>query len=247
MINHFSLINIYESPKTNSKISSQILYGEKFKILSTKNGWLKIKTNYDKYTGFIKKNKYFSGFKPTHKIFTLKSIIFKRIKSKFIPTKQFLYFSTTIINLECKTKFVRFEKNRWINKKDLKKINHFEKNYLKIIKLFLNIQYLWGGKSAAGIDCSALIQIIFKYNQKFFPRDTKDQIKFCKKINHRKFKTGDILFWKGHVGLCLDSKKIIHAYGPRKKVLIMSIKKTIDLISRTANLKVKKISNMNNF
>ena len=56
-----------------------------------------------------------------------------------------------------------------------------------------------------------------------------------------KFKKGDIVFWKGHVGICLNSTKFIHAYGPRKKVLIMPINQTIKLIEKTAGLKVKKI------
>ena len=98
-----------------------------------------------------------------------------------------------------------------------------------------------------GIDCSALIQIFFKFNKIFFPRDTKDQVKYCKKKYNKKFKEGDIIFWKGHVGLCLNKTKFIHAYGPRKKVLIMDIKKTINLIATTANLKVKKISNIKNY
>ena len=49
------------------------------------------------------------------------------------------------------------------------------------------------------------------------------------------------------MGICVDKKKFIHAYGPRKKVLIMDIKKTIKLIAITANLKVKKISNIKNY
>ena len=57
----------------------------------------------------------------------------------------------------------------------------------------------------------------------------------------------NIIFWKGHVGLCLDKKKFIHAYGPKKKVLIMPTKQTIDLISRTAKLEVKKISNIKKY
>jgi hypothetical protein len=47
--------------------------------------------------------------------------------------------------------------------------------------------------------------------------------------------------------LCINKSKFIHAYGPRKKVLIMGIKETIDLIHRTANLKIKKISNIKNY
>jgi hypothetical protein len=48
----------------------------------------------------------------------------------------------------------------------------------------------------------------------------------------------DLIFWKGHVALAISKKKLIHGYGPSKKVVIMPIKKTIDRIYKTANLKV---------
>ena len=55
MINNYPLINIYEKPKNYSAISSQMIYGEKFSVISTTKNWLKIKTNFDNYVGFIKK------------------------------------------------------------------------------------------------------------------------------------------------------------------------------------------------
>ena len=63
--------NIYSKPSSNSEVSSQILYGEKFKILSKKRDWVKIKTNFDNYIGFIKKNKFNLNFRPTKKIYKL--------------------------------------------------------------------------------------------------------------------------------------------------------------------------------
>ena len=42
------------------------------------------------------------------------------------------------------------------------------------------------------------------------------------------FKKGDLIFWKGHVAVCLNSTKLVHAYGPKKRVIIMPIRKTID-------------------
>ena len=131
-------------------------------------------------------------------------------------------------------------------KSDIKNIDHHEKNYIKIFKFFLNTKYLWGGKTCDGIDCSALIQIYFYYNRIFFPRDTKDQIRFCKRKRGGNQLKGDIVFWKGHVGICLNKSRFIHAYGPKKKVLIMPTVQTIKLIDKTANLKVKKVSNINN-
>ncbi len=236
--------NIYSKPLKKSEVISQILYGEKFKILSKKGDWLKIKTFYDKYIGYIKNNKYHQNFEPSNKIYKLKSRIFKKKDNKFFRTENFLFFGSGVSIRNRYKKYVEFDKGKWIKKTDIKRIDDYEKNYLKIFKLFLNSKYLWGGKTCNGIDCSALIQIYFYYNRVFFPRDTKDQIKFCKKNSDKIFSKGDIIFWKGHVGICTNPKKFIHAYGPRKKVLIMPTNFTIKLIKKTANLKVKKISNI---
>ena len=232
-----SIGNINSRPFLNSEVTSQILYGEKFKILSKNKGWIKIKTKYDNYTGFIKNQKFLKKFKPTNKIYNLKSRIFRKKGNKFFKTKNFLYFGSRISVTSKSKGFFEFEKNKWIKISDTKKINHSEKNLIKILKLFLDVKYLWGGKSAEGIDCSALIQIFFYYNRIFFPRDTKDQIKYFRRITDRKNFKKNIIFWKGHVAYCLNKKNLIHAYGPKKKVLIMNIKKTINKIFKDTKLK----------
>jgi cell wall-associated NlpC family hydrolase len=236
------LTNIYERSSKKSPISSQILYGEKFKILSKNESWLRIKTSYDNYIGYIKDKNYTDDHNPTHKIFSLKANIFNKQKHK---TKYSLPFASKISIIQTNKKFVEFEKNKWVIKKDIRKIDHVEKNYLKVLKLFLKTKYVWGGKTYKGIDCSAILQLFYYYNNRFYPRDTKDQLEYSKSnIKIKKFKKGDIIFWKGHVAICIDAKKLIHAYGPEKKVLIMSITKTIDRIKRTAKLIVKKVSSI---
>jgi len=236
-------INLYDRPSYNSKIGSQILYGEKFKILKKGRTFSKIKTEYDDYIGYIKHFKHLNRFVGTHKVIVLKSRIFKYPKNlKKFKSKKFLTFSSKIQVLKKKNGFVMFDKNRWLYAKDIKLINQKDKNIVKILKLFLNCKYRWGGKAYNGIDCSALIQIFYKFNNIFFPRDTIDQIKYKKgTITKKKFKLGDIIYWKGHVALCINSKELIHAYGPKKKVIIMPINETIKRIEKTANLKVKKI------
>jgi uncharacterized protein YgiM (DUF1202 family) len=234
------LSNIYKKPNAFSEVTSQILYGEKFKIISKNKNWIKIKVSFDNYTGYIKNKYYTKDHQPTHKIFTLKANIYNKQKNK---TKNFLPFASRISMIHENKKFIEFEKNKWIKKVNIKKINHIEKDYLKVLKMFLKIKYLWGGKTYRGIDCSAILQLFFYYNNKFYPRDTKDQIKYSAKKNKSKvFKKGDIIFWKGHVAVCINAQKLIHAYGPEKKVLIMNIKETINRIERTAKLTVKKIS-----
>ena len=235
--NYYSIypcINIYEQPSINSKISSQIIYGEKFKVLKKVKNFLKIKTFYDRYHGYIKNKKFINKIKPTHKV--------KVLKTKIYKSNNFLPFSSEIEILKRKKNYVMFEKNKWIKQKDITPINKKEKNFVKIFKSYLNCKYKWGGKTYHGIDCSALVQLFYKFNNKFFPRDTIDQIKYKKGIiTKKKFKLGDIIYWKGHVAVCINSKKLIHAYGPEKKVIIMPINETIKRIERTANLKVKRI------
>ncbi len=235
--NYYSIypyINIYESPSINSKVSSQIIYGERFRVLKKVKNFLKIKTYYDRYNGYIKKRKFSNKTKSTHKV--------KVLKTKIYKSNNFLPFSSEIEILKKNKNYVMFKKNQWIKYKDITPINKKEKNFVKILKSYLNCKYKWGGKTYQGIDCSALVQIFYKFNNKYFPRDTVDQIKYKKgSLIKKKFKKGDIIFWKGHVAVCIDSKKLIHAYGPKKKVIIMPILKTIKRIESTAKLKVKKV------
>ena len=169
------LSNIYKKPSEFSEVTSQILYGEKFKILSKNKNWIKIKMSFDNYIGYIKNKNYTTSYKPTHKVFVLKASIFNKLNNK---TKYFLPFASKISIIQKNKRFIEFENNKWIKKTDIKKINYIENNYLKILKLFLKIKYLWGGKTYKGIDCSAILQLLYYYNNKFYPRDTKDQIKY---------------------------------------------------------------------
>ena len=229
--------NIYKKPSKKSEITSQIIYGEKIKIIKNKNRWLKNKTYNDNYSGYIKNEKLKKGLKIIFKTNRLKTRIFSQNKKK-----NFLTFNSRLPMISKRKKFIEFEKGKWVKRTEIKPINYKDRNFVKILKSFINCKYAWGGKSYKGIDCSALVQLYYLYNNKFFPRDTKDQISFKKgKKKLIKFSRGDIIYWKGHVAVCLNRNQLIHAYGPRKKVLIMNIKKTIELINETAKLKVKKI------
>ena len=233
MINNYPLINIYKTNSLKSKISSQLLYGEKFEILKKKKGWLKIKTSYDKYSGFIKYRKFIKDMRITHKVSCLKANLYSKPKKNFkITTK--LSFCSLICVIDKTENFYKFGKY-WIKKNDVMPLS-YNQDIFNNIKMILNIPYKWGGKSYKGIDCSALVQLFFKFNNLYCPRDTKDQIKYFKKVN--KIKKNAIIFWKGHVAVCLSKNNLIHAYGPKKKVLIMNINKTLKLIEKTAKLKV---------
>ena len=236
LTNNFSIINLHKKPSLNTEVVTQMIYGESFSILKKTKKWLKIKIKEDGYKGYIKNKKFLSFSKPTHKINILKAKIYK------FPNKQKkiyeLPFGSKIKAVDHKSNFLRFSKG-WISKKDVRPVNHKEKNLFRKVLFFKNVKYKWGGKSFKGLDCSALIQLFLNFNNRFCPRDAKDQFKYFKKnIKLKEIKKNDIIYWKGHVALAITNKKLIHAYGPMKKTVVMGIDETIKRIEKTANLKV---------
>ena len=238
--NNFPVINLYKKKSLKSKIDTQLLYGENFRVIKKISNWKKIKIERDGYKGFIKSKKFSYPIKANFKVSVLKARVFSKPNIKKGLNKFLTYDSRLNVNKK-KGKFAKFE-NYWIKTSNLKKINFKNKDLFKDVKIFKNVKYLWGGKSYKGIDCSALVQICLNQNNKYCPRDSKDQEKFFKKnINLKNIKKNDLIFWKGHVAIALSKSKLIHAYGPMKKVVIMDTKKTIKRIFKTANLGVTSI------
>ena len=240
--NMITVLNVYKKPSKKSEVTSQMIYGDSFSIIKKTTRWIKIKTREDNYYGYVQNKDYSKYLKPTHKISVLNAKIYK------LPnrTKKIneLSFNSKIKVTEKKNNFLKFTEG-WVYQNQVKPVKYKDKNPFKRINIFKNIKYKWGGKSFKGIDCSALIQVCLNFNNEYCPRDTKDQIKYFKRnIRLKKIKKNDIIFWKGHVALALSNKKLIHAYGPLKKTIVMDIDKTLKRIDKTANLKVLKIKRL---
>ena len=238
--NNLPIVNLYKKNSLKSGIDTQLLYGDIFKVIKKHNGWRKIRIKEDGYVGYVKSGKFSEPIKPSFKVCVLKARLFGGPSSKK-KLKKFLPYNSRVKIIGKNGKFGKFGKY-WIKISDTKKISFKNKNLFKNIELFKNTKYLWGGKSYKGIDCSALVQVFFNHNNKYCPRDSKDQEKyFKKKVKLKNIRKNDIIFWKGHVAVALSKNKLIHAYGPMKKVVVMDIKKTIERIKKTANLKVTSI------
>ena len=106
--------NIHSQPSTKSEISSQILYGEKFRILNKKKNWVRIQTSFDRYKGFIKIKKFNEKFSAEKKICKLKSKIYVKINNKYVPTNKYLFFASGIAIKNSNKRFLEFEKNKYL-------------------------------------------------------------------------------------------------------------------------------------
>ena len=84
-------------------------------------------------------------------------------------------------------------------------------------KKWAGTPYCYGGEGHNGIDCSALVQKIYKeaFNLQL-PRTTKEQLKVGKAVHKNDLKEGDLLFFKTsykalHTGIYLEKGNFIHA------------------------------------
>ena len=106
-----------------------------------------------------------------------------------------------------------------------------------IMKQMIGTPYLWGGRTNFGIDCSGLLQMLFNFAGISIPRDTHQQVKFFKNsklfnlINidknfdyHNDITMGDIIFWKGHVGIMFSQKFLLHSNAFHMGVFIEPLK-----------------------
>jgi cell wall-associated NlpC family hydrolase len=93
-----------------------------------------------------------------------------------------------------------------------------EPDYVSVAEAYVGIPYLWGGRTSLGIDCSALVQVALARAGVKAPRDTDVQEATLGapvdwKGDVDALVRGDLVFWKGHVGMVAGPNRLLHANG----------------------------------
>tara|TARA_B100000579_G_scaffold67906_1_gene50911 strand:+ start:574 stop:1335 length:762 start_codon:yes stop_codon:yes gene_type:complete len=218
-ISILSIIPVRLEPNNRSEMTTQLIFGEHFKILESIKKWSKIQISHDKYVGWISNNQIqeinFEEYEKLDKeIPTLSTDILDIIESDFnqpivigsvLPTFK---SDHALIN----NKMYKFTGN---TTQGFTQRKHLINNAM----VFLNAPYLWGGRTPFGIDCSGFTQIIYRLQGIKIPRDAYQQINLGQEINLDNCEEGDLAFFENksgkitHVGLILENNKIIHASG----------------------------------
>lgn len=183
-----------------SEMTSQILYGETCEIIKTEGLYSKIKMDFDGYEGWVN------------------SSVLKKENSeisKNLMTQNYGVFDLpegrNLISLGSE---VAFETENFVDN------NNIRESLVGSAKKFINVPYLWGGRSYFGIDCSALVQLVYKIHGIALPRDADKQAELGEARDFvEESEPGDLAFFEdetgfiSHVGLVLSPFELIHASG----------------------------------
>lgn len=85
----------------------------------------------------------------------------------------------------------------------------------------LETPYVWGGRSAWGLDCSGLTQLAYAALGRGLPRDADQQQAFLTPVADPR--RGDLAFFPGHVGLMLDGRQMVHANATHMRVTVETL------------------------
>ncbi len=185
-----------------SEMTTQLLYGETVDILESVGQFAKVKMHFDGYEGWIH----------AQQLALISEEDFAQKKTELVVNNFDVYNTTQGQMLLSLGSEVNSENENV-------PVLNFD-NVAEIAKQFLNVPYLWSGRSFFGVDCSGFVQLIYKIHGKSIPRDSPQQAEIGEVLSFvEESKPGDLAFFEDdegiitHVGLMLNHQEIIHAYG----------------------------------
>lgn len=232
--------DIVENPAALQKISgndSQLIYGERLRMEKQEapEGWACVISCIDDYKGFIKKDFIEAVTVPdTHFVEALSTHIYPEPSFKTRPLMPLSFLSRLQISDDTETEgFVRLDDGGWIFKDHISPVSALKNSPPSPVETalrFLGTPYLYGGRTAAGLDCSALIQLaLLRTGMDKCPRDTTEQEPVLgKDITGSALQKGDIVFFPGHVGIMKDDKNVINATARKMAAVTEPLDKLVD-------------------
>ena len=215
-------------PADDAEQESRLLFGERFDVLLERDGYSFGQAARDAYVGWVP-SEALSGppLMPTHRVKVLRTYAFSQANIKTTPVG--LYSLNALVTIEeTDGRFARAARAGWFMAEHLAPIGSgFETDAAGVALSFLGAPYLWGGRESLGLDCSGLIQQALNVCGVACPRDTDMQAKIGQAIGPADLTRGDLVFWKGHVGMMLDEGRMVHANGHHMATVVEPLAEAI--------------------
>ncbi|PCJ93276.1 MAG: hydrolase Nlp/P60 [Flavobacteriaceae bacterium] len=213
---HLSTVPVRLIAEESAEMTTQLLYGDYFKVLDQRKHWSKIRITYDGHEGWIANKQYtvisendYETFEKSKEIKNASDLV------SFIETENNILIpillGSSLAHLDfLHHKFEGSSIDTVMNKCNL----------INTALLYLNAPYLWGGKTPFGIDSSGLTQMVYKMNGYELLRNAAQQSTQGEALSFiEESEAGDLAFFDNkdgiidHVGIIMENNYIIHAYG----------------------------------
>ncbi len=196
--------------------SSQLLFGESFEIEIEDGEWFYGRSIADGYKGYIHvQNLSFDAPPPTHFVNALSTHIYPAPDFKTQPLMKLSMMAQVTSNAKTQNGFMAITDLGWVFSRHLAALGEktSKTDFVETAMKFISTPYLYGGRSSDGIDCSGLVQIAMQRSGYACPRDSSEQKILGTSIEegNENFRHGDLVFFKGHVGIMVDEKNILNA------------------------------------
>ena len=219
-----SVVPVRTRPDDKTEIITQMLFGECFTIIGKKGkNWLKIQAEWDNYEGWIdpkqvtlldEKSYETNLLERAYALDLVHPILYGQNSFPIVVGSSLpAYDGMSFLHVDKKYVYG----GQVINPKEIRPSAEL---IIKVAKKYIHAPYLWGGRSPFGIDCSGLVQNVFKLFDIKMPRDAYQQAEKGEIVDFVDFSNvGDLAFFENkegrihHVGIILEDNKIIHASG----------------------------------
>ena len=228
-------------PRPDAPLTTEALKGERVTIYdSNAEGWAWGQLQADGYVGWLPANALVApGAAPTHKVTALRTFAFSEPSIKSPPLEA--------LPLGAKLAVARFadrmavtRAGAYVPAPHLAPLGDYETDFVAVAERFLGVPYLWGGKTALGLDCSGLVQIALTACGLPCLRDSDMQERalgtpLSAAPDYSNLKRGDLVFWKGHVAIVRGAQSLLHANAFHMAVVSEPVADAIARIAGTGS------------
>jgi cell wall-associated NlpC family hydrolase len=219
------------APAAGAEQLNQLLFGEAFDVLETKDDWCWGQARRDGYVGYVARGDLDElGPRPTHRVSAPRAYAFSE-PSVRAPARGPLSLNSLVRCGRADGRFVEAEGLGWMLAHQLAPVGIFEADHAAVAERFVGAAYLWGGREAQGLDCSGLVQQALFACGRACPRDTEHQQALGRAIDAPDLRRGDLVFWWGHVAIMIDEARVVHATAHHAAVAIEPLSEAIARIA----------------
>jgi cell wall-associated NlpC family hydrolase len=203
------------TPAASASLETQALFGEAVDVYDERDGWAWAQLSRDGYVGYLPIEALGPAETPTHRVTALRSHVYAEASIKTPPVLALSLGSLLSVE-SADERFVRLAGGGFVISSHVAPVGFAESDFVAVAERFLHAPYLWGGRTSEGVDCSGLVQGALAAAGVAAPRDTDMQEKAMGAplpIGSRDLRRGDLVFWKGHIGVMSDAVHLLHANG----------------------------------